>query len=578
MNRRNMSRAIVEAARKAALSAARTNTIGRIGAARTWADAAEHHGGPDDAADAFRHLVLMLCLEVPTRVDMRTAHLTAGQNVAAEAAYWMLCAERPQEAVQVLEHVRAILLSRMLRGTDAPRLSELRRRGAAGAAAARDLLKAQQELSAVLRQDLTRIEAPGAPAAHRSPADLIRSQREEAHNALWRAEQAADKLMPSAKHTLIPFETIRSTAEHGPLIYLASAKEQGYAVIVTPGEGAQSVQLPQLKTEELDEQVLAMSKRASRAGAVQNALEVLRAGLEPLAAKLAGELTKGGSRRIINLIPVGKISVLPVHAALLDALPNLQGVRYAANARMLRHAAEHHRESLRHQPLSGAYVTDTSCKPLPKLPLGRVLVEDLLSGPNGYCQKPRERGDDKQPDKSAGREDLSATLCKAGIVQVCCHGNASERDALDSYLFAKDDKVTVRDMIVSGPVRARLIALLACESHIGDLLLHDEAIGIPGALTQAGAGAVVAVQWECDTRAAALLLHEFHSNLRSGLNGPEALAGAQRWLRTATVKTLLGVSDGAYYKKLRPELGGEDPESVPYAAPEFWAGWAYTGL
>ncbi|MCX4529924.1 CHAT domain-containing protein [Streptomyces sp. NBC_01551] len=551
----------MEALKHAAESIAATNQIGRVSAASAWVEAAVSTGRARDAAAALRHQAAVLAEEPLTRVDGRMALLAAAQTAAAEAGYWTLRSRRraPDTAVCVLEHSRAILLSSMVSGTDTGRLNELVRLGERGRQAVHDLLAAQRNVAEQVRLHLTRTGtgnhgAGESTAAHEFP-QLLR-----ARGGLWRAEQSAVRLLRTdPDNHSSTLGTIRDAASHGAMVYLASAAHTGYAVVVPVSGRTRTVLLPDLQAERMT-QTPDTGEPNSNA---ESELHELRQALQPLVEEFRrGPLAAGlAACPLLTLVAVGTLSFLPLHAALLLELPALQGVRYAPNARLLRHAASRRPGDLAVLPMSFALVR--TAPGFPDLVRGRTLAATYGAGPS-------------PDDESASGDQLAATLHQSGIVHLHCHGRADCLDALDSALFGRDRAVSVREVLAHGGVRARLVVLMACEGHTVDRRLPDEVLGLPGTLVQSGAAAVVAAQWRVREQAAALVLRMFYDNIRAGHCGPTALAGAQRSLRNATARELNTRYGNAYYR-CAPAIGGP-PDQKPFASPEHWAAFAYTGL
>ncbi|QTE01954.1 CHAT domain-containing protein [Streptomyces cyanogenus] len=550
----------VEALRRAAESTAATNLIGRVSAAHAWTEAAVSTGLAREAAAAFRHQAAVLAEEPLSRVDGRMALMAAAQGAAAEAGYWTLRSRRQADtAAHVLEQSRAILLSSMVSGTDLGRLNDLEQLGERGRQAVHDLLAAQRNVAEQVRLHLTRTGtanpgSPRAPSADEFPA-LLRARGD-----LWQAEQAAGRLLrPDHGNRPRAPSAIREAAAHGAVVYLASAARTGYAVVVPTRGRTRAVFLPELRAEGMAH----ASDVGEPGSSTEIVLQELRQALRPLVEEfrrgpLAADLA---ACPLVTLVAVGTLSFLPLHAALLLELPALRGVRYAPNARLLRHAASSGTEDLAALPVSFAVVR--TARGLPVLVRGRTLAGDVGAA-RGFA------------GESASGHQLAATLRRSGIVHLHCHGRADRRDALDSALVGGDRVVTVREVLSHGGVRARLVVLMACEGHIVDRRLPDEALGLPGTLVQSGAAAVVAAQWTVQEDAAALVLRMFYDNIRAGHCGPSALAAAQRSLRTATARELNARYGKAYYR-WGPTIGGP-PDRAPFASPRHWAAFAYTGL
>ena len=174
-------------------------------------------------------------------------------------------------------------------------------------------------------------------------------------------------------------------------------------------------------------------------------------------------------------------------------------------------------------------------------------------------------------DHRATVEHALGAFREAEVVEFLGHGQAHPTAALDSALLLSDGDLTVRRLLGQDRCAARLVILSACESQVFDPRMTDEIIGLPLALHQAGASAVIAGQWTVDDIATALLMRRLHDALLRGAPAAEALATAQNWLRAASRKDLHDAYPDAY------RVVGAGHSVRPFSDPAYWAGFTCSG-
>ena len=320
----------VGAAYRRALADARRVSVGSgTGVARSWAQWAIEKGDVDEAAEAMWQIVTGLPAELRRRYhrSAREQYAAGTQGTAAEAGYWLLMAGRVRDAVTAIEYARAILLTdavhedppdldNLLLGRGRPDLLDRRR-------AARLRLD-----SADRRQYVT---------DPRPAAGTVVSEQQHAWSE-WDAvnrEIAAVVGIAAVYGEQIPsFGELRATADE-PLVYFVAAERTGYALIVRRAAAAPvPVRLPGLtadvvRRESEDFVTWLAAGSAESTSPVEPLLRWLWAmALAPVAAVLPA-----GS--VPAVIPVGALSLLPLHAAALahDGVP--RAFSYAPNARLL---------------------------------------------------------------------------------------------------------------------------------------------------------------------------------------------------------------------------------------------------
>jgi CHAT domain-containing protein len=184
--------------------------------------------------------------------------------------------------------------------------------------------------------------------------------------------------------------------------------------------------------------------------------------------------------------------------------------------------------------------------------------------------------------QDATRSALLDRLGEFPVFHFAGHARANLEQPLDSaLLLAGDDALTIQDLMSHRLVGVRLAVLSACETAVAAQHVPEEALGIPSALMQAGAAAVIGTQWTVPDVSTAALTARFFDLWMSGEQEPTiALRRAQQWLRDSTNVQLA---------EALPEVLGYDTSALsptarrlwqtarPYAHPHYWAGFVYVG-
>jgi CHAT domain-containing protein len=182
--------------------------------------------------------------------------------------------------------------------------------------------------------------------------------------------------------------------------------------------------------------------------------------------------------------------------------------------------------------------------------------------------------------EAATAERVRAALPEHPVLHFACHGRSDVFDPLSGSLYLNGtDTLTVRDLLDTRGLRARLAMLSACQTAVIGTRLPEEAIGLPAAMIQAGTAAVIGTLWEIQDVAGSLLVRRFFDLWRAGEEPIRALRDAQRWLRDTTN----GEKHDAYpgLAALRPppdtSLDAGWRAARSHAAPDHWAAFTYTG-
>jgi tetratricopeptide (TPR) repeat protein len=243
-----------------------------------------------------------------------------------------------------------------------------------------------------------------------------------------------------------------------------------------------------------------------------------------------------GDRALICVIPHGPLHLLPFHA-FHDGTGTPLGARaavtYAPSLSLLAHLLAR-----------------------PPRPTVRALVAGVAARedpePDSFEHDARILGDagwevDELSGRSATRAATLASLSRADVAHVTCHGYVDPRNPPESGLLLADDsdrptkfvgkmsiyqrrRVLLRAADLAGQqISVRLLTLRACSGGWQSAdNAGDEATGIARAMLEAGAAATVSALWNVDQRSSAVLLRELYSRWRAGAPLWRAMWDAQQ--------------------------------------------------
>ncbi len=570
---------------------------------RTWGHWALERQSWQEAYRAYAYGLQASELLFQLQLDRQSkeAWLKDFQGIPANAAYAQARLGQYEQALTNIESGRTRLLREVLERSrrDLEHLAELGHG---------DLL--QRYRVATTRVDaLTHLASPfktsnDVPASH--PADLL--QQIEAARLKVDGAIAEIRHMPGYEGFLLPLpvERIQALAVEAPLVYIATTPAGSLALVVSP----QNIQPLWLDFKEAALEGLLVQWDGDTAiggylpgqigetdWLIASLKEILPGLGERVMGPLAEHLRKSGIRSV-TLIPTGKLSLLPLHAAsytidgcsvcFLDEFD----VAYAQSAQALAAAQAQSKERQVHTAIL-AGVGNPLPNPQP-LPFAQAELEEIATF----------FGEHVRPlyGKQARKAAFLQSLPGATHIHLSCHGSFDPEEPLASGLyFANQELLTLSEVLDSEAFsQARLVVLSACQTAITDFnKVPDEAIGLPGGFLQAGIPGVVGTLWSVNDMTTALIMIKFYEfALRDGMPYPQALCAAQRWLRDATAGELL-----AYFKQhkslhygqlrlgkqlsstpdeptedmLRFEL--QDPSAQPFRdQPYHWAPFVYYGV
>jgi CHAT domain-containing protein len=389
--------------------------------------------------------------------------------------------------------------------------------------------------------------------------------------------------LPGAPPTLAE---LTRAARDGPLVFLAASTRGGYAIVV-PAEGAPVYRpLAGLARSDVAERVEAFLQDAGPDEVVTVARWLWDSGIRTLAR----ELPTGA---LVTIVPVGLLSLLPVHAAggptaaMQDPadwtyLADRVTIRYAPNARALIRARD---RAGRIPPGSLTLLAVAAQGNEPNAPASESGGPLTYAVPEvTHIARQWARADTVTDVAPVPAEDM---LADHAVWHFACHCRVVPDSILDSALLMARGQLSLRRILELKSAPRRLAVLSACDTHLSGTQLPDEAMGLPAGLLRAGFAGVVACSWSVRDRPTAYLMIRFHEFWQGeGLTPAMALAKAQRWLRTATAADLAAYRDETRvdFDGPRDRPAGETPAIATrartagrYGHPYFWAAFALTG-
>ncbi len=519
----------------------------------------------------------------------RQAELAEVRDLFSNLAFCLARLDKPNEAVERLEAGKARGLAEAL-ARDRAVLDAVRPEDQAAFEAARSRIKSL-EVEA-------RAMGPTSGSDHTTSRSFIEISDDQ-HRARLELDSVINRIrtyraefMPAG----LDFDAIAAAVPpECPLVYLITTTQGSLAFIVPLGTKALEtnhvVWLDEFRSSDLDG-LLVQRNAAGEAiggylvGQVLGDDQQLGAGLdlalpilrERLVGPLAARLMEFGFRRA-SLVPGGRLSLLPLHAAGFDAVT----FTYTPSARALQAARGAARERAKLAPmLLGIGNPLPSSQPLA---FARTEIEEIA---------PRFAPESRHVlfERNATNAAVSESLPGATHLHFSCHGRFDVREPLDSALsLSGTDTLTLRDLLDGGLdlSAARLAVLSACQTGIVDFnKVPDEAIGFPAGFIQAGVPSVVSTLWPVADISTPILMDRFYSeHLGNGLDPASALHRAQDWLRMATAREL-GLAET--YKRVYLRSGRTDRDAYkwmlyyqtkldekPFEHAYYWAAFCSSG-
>ncbi|MEG4456548.1 CHAT domain-containing protein [Microcoleus sp. N9_A1] len=189
---------------------------------------------------------------------------------------------------------------------------------------------------------------------------------------------------------------------------------------------------------------------------------------------------------------------------------------------------------------------------------------------------------------------IEALKANSGIFHYTGHAyHNTEKSEASALMLAKEEELTLTDILQLKLVNYYLVCLSACETGItnkGELI--DEFVGIAsGFLPETNY--IISTLWRVDERSSALLMIYFYQLWKQGIQPPFALQQAKDWLRELTngklgewyAGELLPLLREANFKSIfffemeasRLQENLAKIEEKPYNHPYHWAAFTITG-
>ena len=283
----------------------------------------------------------------------------------------------------------------------------------------------------------------------------------------------------------------------------------------------------------------------------------------------------------VVIVACGLLGLFPLHAAWTEDASRPTGRRYAIDHSVISYASTANALLVaRPGPLDRVLAV---VEPDP------VLLPELANAAaEAAAARAAFGAGDTLAGPSATVENVVPALVEAPVVHFACHALSSLHDPHQSGIVLAGDRLLDPVGLARLPLgRLRLAILSACETAVYGAQAPDEAIGLPSAFVEAGVGGVLASLWEVLDAGAMILLARFYELWRArGHSVPEALVGAQRWLRDTTNAEKKAHWTEAYLRGAMPEETFDaattdqlfrDPEARDFADPVAWAAFTFTG-
>jgi tetratricopeptide (TPR) repeat protein len=521
---------------------------GRWASSRSsWQEAAKAYG------DAFAILEDLLRRTHSWRD--RESYLSAAPGLPENAAYALMRSGRTRDAVVALERSRTRLLDEAL-ARYAPELVALSE-GRNGRLAADFRVAVRHSLTTELKPSGSPASSPEVPVG--AAVEAIRAVR-----GFGRFLEPVD------------YRRIAATARQGPLVYIAAAQNGGLALVIRDSSTEpESLSLPELTEERLATRVAEfMSAYDRRSREPSGWLAVNDATLRWLWDAAMGPVVAAVPEARAIMLPMGLLTMLPLHAAWTSDASRTGGRRYVLDSHLITYAC-----SARSLPAPRSHL---------KKPDDRFVMIGLSPGSRGGDTLPgaevshdsalRWFGDIVELRSPYPRRLVFDALKSNDFVHFACPMHTDLVDPVTTCLtIGTQVRLTVR-ALVTGPGSKTSIAVVpAGQSALPGAHLPNELISIPTGLHAAGVSAVLACLWEVDDLSARTIIDKFYSNWRDlQMEPPDALRAAQAWARNVSVKEL--GSEISTEIANRVSLRDPGANDRPFASPIHWAGFVYSGV
>lgn len=289
----------------------------------------------------------------------------------------------------------------------------------------------------------------------------------------------------------------------------------------------------------------------------------------------------------ITLIPVGKLSLLPLHAAWAENLRRPCGrmyvidhlnISYAPNAQVLGNT-KHFTSKSDIDSFFGIDEPEPSKPPLKYSNLELNFVKSNFSKSKVLSKS------------SATHKNVIDSIEYYKVVHFSCHGKSNLESPLKSKLImANHEPLTLNEILKLDLPQLRLVTLSACETGMQGIKLPDEVVSLSSGLLNAGAAGVISSLWVTEEKSTMLLMVRFYEQWLNGnvKNPVQAFTKTQCWLRDTPVdkkiKYLKELKHKAFNRSdiltiqlLRDLISSLEKSNLDFSIPIFWGAFIYTG-
>jgi len=191
------------------------------------------------------------------------------------------------------------------------------------------------------------------------------------------------------------------------------------------------------------------------------------------------------------------------------------------------------------------------------------------------------------PKAKASLQAVRQALPAHAVLHFSTHGWAGWGESEVSGLKLADGNLYLRDLFDLRLERARLGILSACESGLPGRKLLEEVVSLPATMMQAGVPGVLGSLWAVNDLSTAMLIARFYENWRErGLDLPQALREAQRWLRDLfSDESKLAELEAQLPEAIANRFAAEQADAFYKIAalrdlshPNYWAAFVFYGV
>ncbi|MFJ6782518.1 CHAT domain-containing protein [Streptomyces yangpuensis] len=492
--------------------------------------------GRSDTATALLALAVEL-LEAMTEPTLlgwhsRADHVEQFGGLAGQACAAYLEAERPEEALAVLDRGRSLLLAPVWglasRATDLPEKDLQLYREAVWSSFRADQAAEAEQVTLAPRP----LDPPPSPGPSRAqPAEPPAADVGGAYTDAREHRRAAARILAAHGSRLAPADVdvkaLSARLGESAVVALNVTALRADALIVTSG-GVEALSLPRLMPEAVE--TYAARLQAATAARDEESLDVLdeitRRLWDDLAAPVLERLAPLGPDRV-RWVPSGPLCLLPLHAA--GHHRDTPGAGTTPDT-VLDRVVSSYSATLR------ALARDLA---RPTEPVGpALLVAPGTSGGMGAVTVPAPLFDGPQalrlPETEAAADAVLAALPGRAVVHFACHGTSDASNPVTSALhLAGDDWLPFVSVARTDLGAARLAFLAACETALSGDRFADEALNMASAFQLAGFPQVIGTLWKVYGNATDSVARTVYAEIAGGASPALALHRAVLDLRAA---------------------------------------------